>query len=68
MNLDTDEEQQAKRMSRFLIAKDEILELAQQLEHDLSYFGDYIGSEKLFEAKKPATEIYYIVKSIGETE
>ena len=68
MNLDTDEEQQAKRMSRFLIAKDEILELAQQLEHDLSYFGDYIGSERLFEAKKHATEIYYIVKSIGETE
>ena len=68
MNLDTYEEQQAKRMIRFLIAKDEILELSQQLEHDLSYFGDYIGSEKLFEAKKHATAIYYIVKSIGETK
>ena len=68
MNLDTVEEQQAKRMSRFLMTKDEILELAQQLEHDLSYFGDYIGSEKLFEAKKHATAIYYIVKSVGEKE
>ena len=66
MRLDTIEEQQAKRMSRFLTAKDGLLELAQQLEHDLSYFGDYIGSEKLFEAKKHATAIYHIVKSVGE--
>ena len=66
MNLDTIEEQQAKRMSRFLTAKDELLELALQLEHDLNYFGDYIGSEKLFEANKHATAIYHIVKSVGE--
>ena len=66
MHLDTIEEQQAKRMSRFLTTKDELLELALQLEHDLSYFGDYIGSEKLFEAKKHATAIYHIVKSVGE--
>lgn len=68
MRLDTIEEQQAKRMSRLLTAKDELLELAQQLEHDLSYFGDYIGSEKIFEAQKHATAIYHIVKSVGETE
>jgi hypothetical protein len=67
MKLDTIEEQQAKRMSRFLSAKDELLELALQLEHDLNYFGDYIGSEKLFEAKKHATAIYHIVKRVGET-
>ena len=67
MHLETFEEQQAKRMSRFLTAKDELLELAQQLEHDLSYFGDYIGSEKLFEANKHATAIYHIIKSVGET-
>ena len=66
MNLDTIEEQQAKRMSRFLTAKGELLELSQQLEHDLNYFGDYIGSEKLFEAKEHATAIYHIVKSVGE--
>ena len=66
MKLDTIEEQQAKRMGRFLTAKDELLELAQQLEHDLNYFGDYIGSEKLFEAMKHATAIYHIVKEVGE--
>lgn len=68
MNLDTIEEQQTKRMGRFLSAKDELLELAQQLEHDLNYFGDYIGSEKLFEAMKHATAIYHIVKEVGESE
>lgn len=68
MNLDTIEEQQAKRMCRFLVIKDELLELAQQLEHDLNYFGDYIGSEKLFEAKKHATAIYHIVKEVGENK
>lgn len=67
MNLDTIEEQQTKRIGRFLSAKDELLELAQQLEHDLNYFGDYIGSEKLFEAMKHATTIYHIVKRVGET-
>jgi len=67
MNLDTIEEQQTKQIGRFLSAKDELLELAQQLEHDLNYFGDYIGSEKLFEAKKHATAIYHIVKEVGET-
>ena len=67
MNLDTIEEQQTKRMGRFLSTKDELLELAQQLEHDLNYFGDYIGSEKLFEAMKHATAIYHIVKRVGET-
>ena len=66
--LDTIEVQQSKRLSRFLSSKEELLELAQQLEHDLNFFGDYIGSEKLFEAKKHATAIYRIVKKVGEVE
>ena len=64
--LDTIEERHNKRLQRFLTVKHELLELALQLEHDLSYFGDYIGSEKLFEANKHATAIYHIVKSVGE--
>lgn len=66
MKLDTIEEQQEKRLSRFLLAKDELLEMSQQLEHDLNYFGDYIGSEKLFEAMRHATAIYHIVKKVGK--
>lgn len=64
--LDTIEEQQNKRLNRFLASKEELLELVQQLEHDLNFFGDYTGSEKLFEAKKQATAIYHIVKKVGE--
>ena len=66
--LDTIEERHNKRLQRFLTVKDELLELAEQLEHDLNFFGDYIGSEKLFEAKKHATAIYHIVKKVGEDE
>lgn len=66
MNLDTIEEQQAKRLSRFLLVKDELLESAQQLEHDLNYFGDYIGDKKLFEAVKHSRAIYHILKNAGE--
>ena len=66
MKLDTVEEQQEKRLNRFLLIKDELLEMSQQLEHDLSYFADYLGSEDLFEAKKHATAIYHIVKKVGE--
>lgn len=67
MKLDTVEEQQEKRLGRFLLIKDELLEMSQQLEHDLSYFADYLGSEDLFEANKHATAIYHIVKKkVGE--
>ena len=66
--LDTIEERHNKRLQRFLTVKDELLELAEQLEHDLNFFGDYIGSEKLFEAMKHATAIYHIVKKVGEDE
>lgn len=66
MKLDTVEEQQEKRLGRFLLIKDELLEMSQQLEHDLSYFADYLGSEDLFEANRQATAIYYIVKKVGE--
>ena len=59
-------ERQTKRLNRFLSCKEELLELVQQLEHDLNFFGDYIGSEKLFEAKKHATAIYHIVNKVGE--
>ena len=66
--LDTIEERHNKRLQRFLTVKDELLELAEQLEHDLNFFGDYIGSEKLFEATKHATAIYHIVKSVGDNK
>ncbi len=61
-------ERHDKRLQRFLTVKHELLELAVQLEHDLNFFGDYIGSEKLFEAMKHATAIYHIVKKVGEDE
>ena len=67
-NLDSIEVRQQKHLDRFMVAKDELLELASQLEHDLNFFGDYIGSEKLFEAKKHATAIYHIVKNVGDNE
>lgn len=66
MKLDTVEEQQEKRLNRFLLVKDELLEMSQQLEHDLSYYADYLGSEDLFEASKHATAIYHIVNKVGE--
>ena len=66
--IETIEERQRKRVARFLLAVDEMMEQALQLEHDLNYFSDYIGSEKLFEAKKHATAIYHIVKNVKEKE
>ncbi|UJQ43497.1 hypothetical protein [Acinetobacter phage vB_AbM_WUPSU] len=66
MKLESIEERHEKHVSRFLSVKSEILEMAAQLEHDLNYFGDYIGSEKLFEAKRHATAIYHIVKKVEE--
>ena len=66
MKLDTIEEQQEKRLNRFLLIKDELLEMSQQLEHDLNWFADYLGSETLFEANKHATAIYNIVSKVGE--
>ena len=63
---DTIVERHNKRLKRFLTVKHELLELAEQLEHDLNFFGDYIWSEKLFEAMKHATAIYHIVKKVGE--
>lgn len=66
--LETVEEQQQNRFNRFLVASTELMEMAQQLEHDLNYFGDYIGSEKLFEAKKHAEAIYHLVKKVHENE
>lgn len=58
------DDKQLKREDRFLIALDELLDNTSQLEHDLNYFADYIGSEKLFEAKKHATAIYHILKRV----
>lgn len=66
MKLESIEERHEKHVSRFLSVKSEILEIAAQLEHDLNYFGDYIGSEKLFEAMRHATAIYHIVKKVEE--
>ena len=66
MKLDTIEDQQEKRFNRFLLIKGELLEMSQQLEHDLNYFADYLGSEDLFEANKHATVIYHIVNKVGE--
>lgn len=66
--LDTIEERHNKRLQRFLTVKHELLEVAEQLEHDLNFFGDYIGNEKLFEAMKHAEAIYHIVKKVGEGE
>lgn len=66
--LETVQERQRKRVDRFLLAVDEMMEQAAQLEHDLNYFGDYIGNEKLFEAMKHATAIYHIVKKAKEKE
>ena len=65
---DTIEERHNKHLQRFLTVKHELLELAEQLEHDLNFFGDYIGSEKLFEAMKHAEAIYHIVKKVGEVD
>lgn len=58
------DDKERKRELRFLIFLDEILETTAQLEHDLNYFADYIGSEKLFEATKHATAIYNILKKV----
>ena len=55
-----------KREQRFISQVDEMLENILQLEHDLNFYGDYIGSEKLFEAEKHATKIYYLVKKVKE--
>ena len=66
--IETVEERQRKHVARFLSVADEIMEQAIQLEHDLNYFGDYIASEKLFEAMKHATAICHIVKNVKEKE
>ena len=58
------DEKQFKREQRFLVILDELLDNTSQLEHDLNYFADYIGSEKLFEAGKHATAIYHILKEV----
>lgn len=65
--LDDLEDNYRKREQRFLIQVDELLENVSQLEHDLNFYGDYIGSEKLFEAKKHATAIYHLVKKVEES-
>jgi hypothetical protein len=65
--LDDLEDKYRKREQRFLIQVDELLENVSQLEHDLNFYGDYIGSEKLFEAKKHATTIYHLVKNVEES-
>lgn len=64
--LDDLEDEYRKREQRFLTQVDELLENVAQLEHDLNFYGDYIGSEKLFEAKKHATAIYHLVKKVEE--
>ena len=64
--LDDLEDQCRKREQRFLAQVNEILENVSQLEHDLNFYGDYIGSEKLFEAKKHSTAIYHLVKKVEE--
>ena len=64
--LDDLKDKYCKREQRFLTQVDELLENISQLEHDLNFYGDYIGSEKLFEAKKHATNIYHLVKSVEE--
>lgn len=55
-----------KREQRFIAQVDEMLESILQLEHDLNFYGDYIGNEKLFEAEKYATNIYHLVKKVKE--
>jgi len=64
--LDDLEDKYCKREQRFLTQVDELLESASQLEHDLNFYGDYVGSEKLFEAKKHATDIYHLIKKVEE--
>ena len=39
-----------------------------KVEFNYLVYGDYIGSEKLFEAMKHAETIYHIVKKVGEDE
>ena len=65
--LDDLDDKYRKREQRFLTQVDELLENVSQLEHDLNFYGDYIGSEKLFEAKKHATAIYHLVKKVEES-
>lgn len=55
-----------KREQRFISQVDEMLESILQLGYDLNFYGDYIGSEELFEAKKHATAIYHLVKKVEE--
>lgn len=63
---ETLEDKYRKREQRFLTQVNELLENAAQLEHDLNFYGDYIGNEKLFEAEKHATTIYHLVKKVKE--
>lgn len=62
--LDDLEDKYRKREQRFLTQVNELLENVSQLEHDLNFYGDYVGSEDLFEAKKHATTIYHILKKV----
>lgn len=59
---ETVEQREKRHFERFMASLPEMMEQASQLDHDLNFFGDYIGSEKLFEAKRHATAIYYILK------
>ena len=61
------EDKYCKREQRFLTQVNELLENVSQLEHDLNFYGDYIGSEKLFEAEKHVTTIYHLVKKVEES-
>lgn len=44
---DTLEDKYHKREQRFLTQVNELLENVSQLEHDLNFYGDYIGNEKI---------------------
>ena len=60
--LDTVEEQHNKRFER---SKEDLLLLLEKLsdeEYTLNYYGDYLGSEQLFEAKKHLTSAYHLTR------
>lgn len=60
--LDTYEEQQRKRFER---SREDLLLLLEKLsdeEYTLNYYGNYLGSEQLFEAKKHLTSAYHLTR------
>jgi len=65
--LDDLEDKYRKREQRFLTQVDDLLENILQLEHDLNFYGDYIGNEQMFVAAKHATAIYHFVKKVEES-